>query len=192
LQHKKTAIVKKTYTKAGNNKFLGIIDQAMLNTILGVLSVAGVTVIGYKVFFSNGKKEEEQPKQQPTNQGGNWVQQPQQLQNFGQIQQSPDLIRNQIAGNRRNGLMVQENASNDIANNVAMISNTGQQPVFAQQPPTVGQQQPIVKTKEEIMQQHTKQPHKLPAHGDDYYNALSGYKSPFLLTTPKPAEVNSQ
>ena len=189
MQHKKTAIVKKTYTKSSNNKFLGVIDQTMLNTILGILSVAGVTVIGYKVFFSNGKKEGEPQQQQIQEQ--RQIPQLGQLpiQDFAHIQQSPEMIRKQIAG-KRSGLMVQNNAADEIANNVANISNTGQQPVFAQQPPVIGQQPaPIVRTKEQVM---NRQPQKIPPHGDDYYNALSGFKSPFLLTTPKPAEMNPQ
>ena len=65
MQHKKTAIVKKTYTKgSNNNKFLGIVDHQTLNTILGVLAVTGVIGIGYKVFFAGNGKKNEEPNQQ--------------------------------------------------------------------------------------------------------------------------------
>lgn len=182
MQQKKTAIVKKTYTKSSNNKILGIVDHQTLNTILGVLAVTGVIGIGYKVFFAgNGKKQEEPNQQQQISPQPN--QQLQQIQQPPQQivpNQSPEMIRNYLAGGSKGRLMVQDNASADIANNVAMIANSGQQQVFSEQPPNSN---PNVKTKEQVTKD------RIPPHGDNYYNALSGFKSPFLLTTPKPAEV---
>ena len=178
MQHKKTAIVKKTYTKGSNNKILGIVDHQTLNTILGVLAVTGVGVIGYKVFFSNGKKEEPKQEQQQNQTPQEIRQQIQQPPQQIVPNQSPEMIRNYLAGGPKGRLMVNDNASADIANNVAMIANTGQQQVFSEQPPNV-------KTKEQVMK------NKVPPHGDNYYNALSGFKSPFLLSTPKPAEYSA-